>query len=28
MKDINPDGSIIDEAAVTSQIKATIDEIL
>jgi len=28
MKDINPDGSIIDEVAVTGQIKATIDEIL
>jgi NAD(P)H-dependent FMN reductase len=27
MKDINPDGTIIDEASVTAQIKATIDEI-
>lgn len=27
MKDINPDGSILDEASVTAQIKATIDEL-
>jgi len=28
MKDINPDGSIADQASVTAKIKATIDEIL
>ena len=28
MKDLNPDGSILDEASVTAQIAATIDEIL
>lgn len=28
MKDINPDGSLLDKASVTSQIKATINEIL
>lgn len=27
-KDLNPDGSLLDEASVTSQIKATINEIL
>ena len=28
MKDLNPDGSILDEASVTAQINATLDEIL
>ncbi len=28
MKDINPDGTLLDEASVTTQIAATIDEIL
>ncbi len=28
MKDLNPDGSLLDEASVTAQIKATVDELV